>query len=62
MDRPTQTGSNYAFDSAGNLTVGYGYDAASNRTSMTDPQNLPTTLGGRKYAAEFLLRSPRLKL
>ncbi len=45
MNRLTSTGTNYAFDSAGNYTVQYGYDAASNRTSMTDPQSLPTSYG-----------------
>ncbi len=45
MDRLSQTTTNYAFDTAGNLTVQYGYDAASNRNSMTDPQSLPTTYG-----------------
>jgi RHS repeat-associated protein len=43
MNRLTSTGVNYTFDSAGNYTVQYGYDAASNRTSMKDPQNLSTT-------------------
>jgi RHS repeat-associated protein len=43
MGRLTQAGTNYGFDSAGNYTVKYGYDAASNRTSMTDPQNGVTT-------------------
>jgi YD repeat-containing protein len=42
MNRLTQAGADYSFDSAGNLTVNYGYDAASNRTSMTDPQSLAT--------------------
>ncbi len=42
MNRLTVAGTDYAFDSAGNLTVQYGYDAASNRTSMTDPQSLAT--------------------
>ena len=27
------------------MTVKFGYDAASNRKTMTDPQNLPTTYG-----------------
>ena len=35
----------YAFDSASAYTVGYGYDAASNRKTMMDPQNVPTTYG-----------------
>jgi YD repeat-containing protein len=35
----------YSFDSAGQLTVQYGYDAASNRNKMTDPQSVPTTYG-----------------
>jgi RHS repeat-associated protein len=43
MGRLTQTGTNYGFDNAGNYVVKYGYDAASNRTSMTDPQNGVTT-------------------
>jgi RHS repeat-associated protein len=42
MNRLTQATTDYSFDSAGALTVKYGYDAASNRTSMTDPQNLST--------------------
>ena len=45
MNRLTSTGTNYAFLSIGNKTVSYGYDAASNRTSMTDPQSLPTSYG-----------------
>lgn len=40
--RLTQATTDYAFDSAGALSVKYGYDAASNRTSMTDPQTLST--------------------
>jgi RHS repeat-associated protein len=42
MNRLTQASTDYTFDSAGAFTVKYGYDAASNRTSMTDPQNLST--------------------
>jgi YD repeat-containing protein len=42
MNRLTQATTDYSFDSAGALTVKYGYDAASNRNSMTDPQNLST--------------------
>jgi RHS repeat-associated protein len=42
MNRLIQADTDYKFDTAGTLTVKYGYDAASNRTSMTDPQNLPT--------------------
>ncbi len=42
MSRLTGATTNYSFTSLGNLTVQYGYDAASNRTSMTDPQNLAT--------------------
>jgi RHS repeat-associated protein len=45
MNRLTQAGSNYAFLTVGNLAVQYGYDAASNRTSMIDPQNLSTVYG-----------------
>jgi YD repeat-containing protein len=45
MNRLTTTTTNYSFLTAG-LTVQYGYDAASNRTSLTDPQNLiPTAYG-----------------
>jgi RHS repeat-associated protein len=42
MNRLTSATTNYGFTGFGNMTVNYGYDAASNRTSMTDPQNLPT--------------------
>ena len=42
MNRLTQATTDYTFDTAGALSVGYGYDAASNRTSMTDPQSLNT--------------------
>lgn len=42
MDRLTEADTTYAFVSIGTDAVKYGYDAASNRTSMTDPQNLPT--------------------
>jgi len=45
MNRLKSATTDYTFDSAGNLTVQYGYDAASNRTSMTDPQSLATIYG-----------------
>lgn len=45
MNRLTSTGANYSFDSAGTYSMRYGYDAASNRTSMTDPQNQSTSYG-----------------
>jgi YD repeat-containing protein len=45
MDRLTSATTNYTFDSAGAYTVSYGYDAASNRKLMTDPQSLPTSYG-----------------
>lgn len=45
MNRLTVAGANYSFDSVGNYTVKYGYDAASNRKTMTDPQNLNTAYG-----------------
>src|SRR5216684_4602623 len=45
MNRLASAGVNYSFNSAGTLTVQYGYDKASNRTSMTDPQSVPTTYG-----------------
>jgi RHS repeat-associated protein len=43
MDRLTQTTTDYAFDTAGAYAVGYSYDAASNRKTLTDPQNQGTT-------------------
>jgi len=45
MNRLISTTTDYSFDSAGAFTVQYGYDAASNRTSMTDPQGGQTTYG-----------------
>lgn len=42
MNRLTQSSTAYSFISGKTFTVGYGYDAASNRTSMTDPQNAAT--------------------
>jgi len=42
MNRLTQTSTAYSFISGKTFTVGFGYDAASNRTSMTDPQNAST--------------------
>jgi RHS repeat-associated protein len=42
MNRLTQTSTQYSFLTGPALTVGYKYDAASNRKTMTDPQNLPT--------------------
>lgn len=41
--RLTQTSTAYTFIAGHTFTVGYGYDAAANRTSMTDPQNAGTT-------------------
>lgn len=41
--RLTQTSTAYSFIAGRTFTVGYGYDAAANRTSMTDPQNAGTT-------------------
>jgi RHS repeat-associated protein len=38
MGRLTSSTVNYTFDNYGAYTIQYGYDAASNRTSMTDPQ------------------------
>ena len=43
MNRLTSTTTNYEFTSIGALTVQYGYDAASNRMSMTDPQGTQTS-------------------
>ena len=45
MDRVTQADIYYTFDTAGTLSVKFGYDKGSNRKTMTDPQNLPTTYG-----------------
>jgi RHS repeat-associated protein len=42
MGRLTQTSTAYAFVPGKTFTVGYSYDAASNRSSMTDPQNAAT--------------------
>jgi RHS repeat-associated protein len=39
MGRLTGTTTQYAFLSGQTFTMGYGYDPASNRTSMTDPQS-----------------------
>jgi len=51
MNRLTSAGANYSFTSVGTLTVQYGYDLASNRTSMTDPQSVTTA-----YAYDTLNR------
>ena len=42
MGRLTQTSTAYTFIPGKTFTIGYAYDAASNRTSMTDPQNAAT--------------------
>ena len=44
MDRLTEADTTYAFLS-GLRAVKYGYDYASNRNSMTDPQTVQTTYG-----------------
>jgi RHS repeat-associated protein len=49
--RLTQASTTYSFISGHVFNVGYGYDAASNRTSMTDPQN-----GGTTYVYDTLNR------
>src|SRR5439155_5009342 len=49
LGRLTQTSTNYSFLPGQAFTVRYGYDAASNRTSMTDPQN-----GVTQYAYDVL--------
>ncbi len=41
--RQTQASTTYSFIAGKTFAVGYGYDAASNRTSMTDPQNAATS-------------------
>ena len=43
MNRLTSATTNYQFTSIGAQTVQYGYDAASNRTSMTDPVGTVTS-------------------
>ncbi|HVP44040.1 MAG TPA: DUF6531 domain-containing protein, partial [Terriglobales bacterium] len=43
IGRLTQTTTNYSFLSGRTYTVSYAYDAAGNRTSMTDPANGVTT-------------------
>jgi RHS repeat-associated protein len=45
MDRLTAATTSYSFLTTGPFTVQYGYDAASNRKTMTDPQNVGTTYG-----------------
>jgi RHS repeat-associated protein len=47
----TSSTTNYSFDSAGAYTIQYGYDAASNRTSLVNPQGQTTT-----YAYDSLNR------
>lgn len=42
MNRPTNASATYSFIPGRTFNVGYGYDAASNKTSMTDPQGAPT--------------------
>jgi len=43
LERDAAAESRHASFVPGTFNVGYGYDAASNRTSMTDPQNAGTT-------------------
>ncbi len=45
MNRLTEADTTYAFVSLGKKSVKYGYDAGSNRKTMTDPQSLVTTYG-----------------
>ena len=45
MNRLTEADTTYSFASFGLKSVKYGYDAASNRKTMTDPQSLGTTYG-----------------
>lgn len=51
MGRLTGTTTNYAFLTGGNFTTCYGYDAASNRTSFTDPDS-----GSTAYVYDTLNR------
>ena len=43
MGRLANTTTSYAFLTGRNLTTAYGYDAASNRTSFTDPESAATS-------------------
>src|SRR5260370_22299072 len=43
MGRLTSASTSYTFLTARNFTTGYSYDAASNRTGFTDPENGSTT-------------------
>ena len=57
MNRLTQTTTKYGFLSSRNtFTVKYGYDAASNRTSLTDPEN-----GLAQYTYDTLNRLTNLQ-
>src|SRR6202521_2991396 len=51
MGRLTNTTTTYAFLAGRNFTTSYGYDAASNRTGYTDPEN-----GATSYADDTLNR------
>jgi len=51
MSRLTQTSSKYSFLTSKTLTEAYGYDAASNRTSFTDPEG-----GATSYVYDTLNR------
>ena len=51
MGRLTGTTTSYAFLTGRNFTTSYGYDAASNRTSFTDPEN-----GSTAYVYDTLNR------
>jgi YD repeat-containing protein len=43
MGRLSNTTTSYAFLTGRNFTTAYGYDAASNRSSFTDPENGATS-------------------
>ncbi len=51
MGRLTSANTSYTFLTARNFTTGYSYDAASNRTGFTDPEN-----GSTAYAYDTLNR------
>ena len=51
MGRVKQTTTNYTFLTTKTFTVSYGFDAGSNRTSMTDPEN-----GATSYSYDSLNR------